>query len=467
MTIRTPDAPRICRHTSLPSLPGSMRSSRTRSGWVARNTPSASSPSSQNTGSKPSDRSTMPIISASAVSSSTTSTRPFMRAFSHHAARPVASLGGRRVRHAARHAQITRSRVPRTGRRGTMIPPRGPATTLPRDSTPSRGSSARMTSPHDDVPQDPTWASPTGPGPTAPPPGPTQPPPYGQQPPPGYPQPPAYGQQPPPGWGAPPPGAPGWGQPTAPPGAAWRPPSLQPGIIPLRPIGLGEIYDGAFRAIRANPKVMFGLAAIVVTVAVALQSLVSWYVQGLLAPTIADLARQADPDGLFGFEESWGSLSGALAGVPITSLATTVLTGLLIISVSRSVLGQVVSVRDVVRSGRVWLVVAFSLMVTVLTVVVGALAAGVVVLAALSGSVGLVVLAALVAIGAYVVFAFWLTVRTLLAAPALMLEGKSFLPTIGRAWRLTRRSFWRLLGIWLLTAILASVISAVFTFPAQ
>jgi len=235
----------------------------------------------------------------------------------------------------------------------------------------------------------------------------------------------------------------------------------------LRPIGLGEIYDGAFRAIRANPKVMFGLAAIVVTIAVALQSLVSWYVQGLLAPTIADLARQADPDGLFGFEESWGSLSGAFAGVPITSLATTVLTGLLIISVSRSVLGQVVSVGDVLRSGRVWLVVAFSLMVTVLTVVVAALAAGVVVLAGLGGNVGVVVLAALVAIGAYVVFAFWLTVRTLLAAPALMLEGKSFLPTIGRAWRLTRGSFWRLLGIWLLTAILASVISAVFTFPAQ
>src|SRR6478609_11184276 len=142
-----------------------------------------------------------------------------------------------------------------------------------RPSDDSRGSRARMTSPHDDVPQTPTWAAPAGSTPPPPPvaPGPPAPPPGW-----GTPQPPAgYGA-----WG--PAGPP-------PPGVSWRPPALQPGIIPLRPIGLGEIYDGAFRSIRANPKVMFGMAAIVVTIAVALQSLVSWYVQGLLAPTIADL----------------------------------------------------------------------------------------------------------------------------------------------------------------------------------
>src|SRR3954454_17580483 len=60
----------------MPSVPGSIRSSRTRSGFVARNADSARSPSATNEGSKPSVRRTMPSISASAGSSSTTSTRP-------------------------------------------------------------------------------------------------------------------------------------------------------------------------------------------------------------------------------------------------------------------------------------------------------------------------------------------------------------------------------------------------------
>src|SRR5437764_9238487 len=60
----------------MPSVPGSIRSGRTRSGLVARNADSARSPSATNEGSKPSVRRTMPSISASAGSSSTTSTRP-------------------------------------------------------------------------------------------------------------------------------------------------------------------------------------------------------------------------------------------------------------------------------------------------------------------------------------------------------------------------------------------------------
>src|SRR3954471_12517006 len=60
----------------MPSVPGSMRSSRTRSGLVARNADSARSPSATKDGSKPSVRRTMPSISANAGSSSTTSTRP-------------------------------------------------------------------------------------------------------------------------------------------------------------------------------------------------------------------------------------------------------------------------------------------------------------------------------------------------------------------------------------------------------
>ena len=78
MTIGTPDSLRIARQTSMPFMPGSMRSSRTTSGRRSRTAGSARVPSPTTAVSNPSPRSTMVSISASAGSSSTTSTRDFM-----------------------------------------------------------------------------------------------------------------------------------------------------------------------------------------------------------------------------------------------------------------------------------------------------------------------------------------------------------------------------------------------------
>ena len=99
MTIGTPDSARICRHTSMPSRPGSIRSSSTRSGSVSRNAPAPCPRRRRTTGSKPSPRSTMPSISASAGSSSTTSTRPFMPPSC-----TPAQAGGGRIESLARRA---------------------------------------------------------------------------------------------------------------------------------------------------------------------------------------------------------------------------------------------------------------------------------------------------------------------------------------------------------------------------
>jgi len=312
-----------------------------------------------------------------------------------------------------------------------------------------------MTSPHDDAPRPPSWATPAGTG--APPPE-TVPQPGQPTPPP--PPPSGWGQQPSGGYGS-------WG-PAAPPppGHAWRPQALQPGIIPLRPLGMGEIYDGAFRAVRANPRVMFGLAALVVTVAVIIQSVIQWYVKGILAPQLTDLSADLDPSGQMGFAEQVGSSIGLLVATPVTVFATTILTGLLIVSVSRSVLGQVATVGEVLRSWRVWLVVGFTFLSgAVILTAIAVLVTGITLLAVADQ----VALAVLVGIGgalAFVVAAVWFTTRTLLVPPALMLEGKKFWPTIARAWRLTRRSFWRLFGIYLVTTILAAIIAQIIVFPA-
>ncbi len=317
-----------------------------------------------------------------------------------------------------------------------------------------------MTSPHDDAPRPPTWASPSGPG-TPPPQSAPQPtPPPAPVPPAPTPPPSGWGQQPPAGYGS-------WG-PAAPPppGVAWRPQALQPGIIPLRPLGMGEIYDGAFRAVRANPRVMFGLAALVVTLAVTLQSVIQWYVKGIAASQMADLSADVDPSGQLGFADQMGSAFGLVIAAPVTSIATTILTGLLIVSVSRSVLGQVATVGEVLRSWRVWFVVGFTFLSGLAIVLVAGVLGGAVVLLAVNDQTGPAVLVGLLGLVAFVVAAVWFSTRTLLVPPALMLEGKRFWPTIARAWRLTRGSFWRLFGIYLLTTILAGIIAQIIVFPA-
>src|SRR4051794_14144311 len=67
-----------------------------------------------------------------------------------------------------------------------------------------------------------------------------------------------WGQPAPPSWGTPPPpsGPPGWA-----PAGYGRPPT---GIVPLRPLSVGEILDGAFQAVRANPRTMVGTSAAVI-----------------------------------------------------------------------------------------------------------------------------------------------------------------------------------------------------------
>src|SRR4051812_33711794 len=81
---------------------------------------------------------------------------------------------------------------------------------------------------------------------------------------------------PPPGWSppSPPPPAPGWAGPPGP--GQWTPPpgmlgaAHKPGALPLRPLGLGDMYDAAFRIIRFNPRATVGSAVLVAAVAMAL-----------------------------------------------------------------------------------------------------------------------------------------------------------------------------------------------------
>src|SRR6185437_2024795 len=58
-----------------------------------------------------------------------------------------------------------------------------------------------------------------------------------------------------------------------------RPQAPKPGIVPLRPLNMTEILDGAFAAIRWNPKTILTSSAAVATISAVLIAVVSYVLQ--------------------------------------------------------------------------------------------------------------------------------------------------------------------------------------------
>ena len=251
----------------------------------------------------------------------------------------------------------------------------------------------------------------------------------------------------------------------------YRPPADKPGIVPCAPLTLGELYDGAFGAVRHNPGVTLGLTAIVVVVAVAIGTLISiplttWFTD-LFASLFAQLGEDATLDELGFTQDMLGVTYGSLLGTGLLlTLATPLAMGIMAISVSDSVIGRKISVSEAwSRVGRrAWFLIAFSLLSGLVMLVAYALAVGIVVgLFAVDPTLGVIGL--FLVLAALVVAGVWVFTRVLLVPPALAVEGGGFWATIVRAWKLTRGTFWRVLGIYLLTSIILGVISQIVAFP--
>lgn len=295
-----------------------------------------------------------------------------------------------------------------------------------------------------------------------------EPPRYGQRVPQDAPQPPGYGQQ----YGQGQYGQQyGQGQYGRPPGAPVAPPTTKPGIVPLRPLSLGEIYDGAFTAIRHNPKVMLGAATLVILVATVLGVLVAQLIVPAISSSFSSLTA-TDPElADLGFDNLMAQAVATSLGTSLTMLlAQPVVEGILTVSVSQSVIGRKLSLGEVWErlQGRVGRLIGWSLLRTVASAVVTFVWFFVLVLLVVlvgDRSVGAAIGLGFVLGLGYVALVVWLGVRVGLVAPALALEGQGLGRTIARAWRLTRGSFWRLFGIYLLALVIVSAASYIITIP--
>jgi hypothetical protein len=223
------------------------------------------------------------------------------------------------------------------------------------------------------------------------------------------------------------------------------------------------MLDGAFQAIRSNPRTMIGLSAIVL----AIITLVSAVPQAAMLRGIGSAMSASTPT----FEDvltmMTSSLEAGAVGGLITMIAINIITAMLVLAVSTAVLGQRMS------PGQAWRRVRPRVFAVLGLAFVQALAlAGVLLLPVLPGvlvavggaTVPGIVLALVGVIGGVVLMVFLFT-RWSFAAPALLLEEQGVFAAMRRSFRLVRGSFWRVLGITLLAQLLVGVGSAVIEVP--
>jgi hypothetical protein len=154
-----------------------------------------------------------------------------------------------------------------------------------------------------------------------------------------------------PGYGQPPYGQPGYGQPPygSSPYGQWVPPAPKPGVIPLRPLTVGEILDGAFTTVRRNPKATIGLAAIVMSVngifAAVIGLLSRHALQNLKYPVAGQTYTSAQLSHFFAsFAKVY--IPVIAATLVVQFVVDTCLTGMLTAVVGHSVLGRQVSISE-------------------------------------------------------------------------------------------------------------------------
>lgn len=286
------------------------------------------------------------------------------------------------------------------------------------------------------------------------------PPPAGGYGPPGY-GPAGYGRPPGGGYGQP---GPGTGYP--PPPGGWMPPQApKPGVIPLRPIGVGEILDGAFTSIRRNPRATLGIAAVVLTVSgiittcleVLLFSQLNVSIGTGQAPTEAQLVNALAV-----------AIPSLLTALVLAFIVQIVLTGLLTVVIGRSVLGERITAGQAWRTARPRLPALLGATVLVALVIIGPWVVLGVLLAVL-GAAGapaapLVLLGVVGGIAAFVLDIWCWTMFSMTAA-AVVLERQRPAQALARSGRLVRGSFWRVFGILLLAGLIVVVASTVLRLP--
>lgn len=217
-------------------------------------------------------------------------------------------------------------------------------------------------------------------------------------------------------------------------------PAGKPGVIPLRPLSLGEIVDGAITTMRKHAGVVFGASAVVALLSALLYLAADLWVLDSLNPVTIDAGASQQEQ----LDQAMAALGDSLSATGviaiITVLTQTFLTGFLMVVVGKAVLGQAIGFGEAWNElkPRLLPLLGLTIVVTIL-VAIGTL------------------LLIIPGIWAYVVLS--------LATPALVLERGRIGQSMGRSRALMRGSWWRVFGVLIVAMIITFVIGFIIQIP--
>jgi hypothetical protein len=242
---------------------------------------------------------------------------------------------------------------------------------------------------------------------------------------------------------------------------------LKPGVIPLRPLGLSDIFNAAFAYIRVNPRATLGLTTIVVVITQIIMLLLVAGVPLILYGQ-TDVSRVEDTS----TSELVSAFLSVVAAGLTSGLSSVVLSGMLTVVVGRAVFGATITIReawDRVR-GRLLALLGLTLLEAVGAMLLLAVTVVVIAIAAAISPVLGVLVGIVVAVAVIAAFVYLWTMLSF--APVLIvLERLPVFAAIGRSFALVRGSFWRVFGIRTLGVVVAQLVagavSAPFTIVAE
>lgn len=232
------------------------------------------------------------------------------------------------------------------------------------------------------------------------------------------------------------------------------PHAAQPGVIPLRRLGLGDILSGSLRTIRGNPGATLGLALAV--------SLV------LAIPTVITTLLTTEGSGISTETRDVLSVVSALFDNTASYLGGYVLSGMLVVVLAEAVLGRRLSIGGAWQRirGRLLSLIGVALLMLVIVLLPLIVVVVATVLAAVADVVAVAVLVGVLGGISAVLWAIFMWIKLSFAATAVALEKSGPIEALRRSWELTRYRWWAIFGTQLVTLILVFVASLVFAIPA-
>lgn len=236
-------------------------------------------------------------------------------------------------------------------------------------------------------------------------------------------------------------------------------------LFPLRPLGLGEVLGAAVRIYRLRSRTVLGLAAIVYGIAFAIMMFTTG--AGMI-PFIGDMqAMMDDPTASSSASVSSGSDlvltigSSAITGVITMIAASLVTVALTAVSIGEATGRSLTGAEMWARTRKLAVpAICVSIVIGLLSLLLLALptALGILPIVLVQEPNVLTIGAIVVGLVIGVVASIWIWARTLLAIPALVVEGTGILGAIRRSFQMTRgRKLWRVLGVGVLLYALYSI----------